>query len=170
MPSFQTKDREWILGIDAPLIEEIRAATCKVDGCRHRTKKDAECEAVDLASVDGKAMDVLGEDPVLLVRVLWILCREQADRHSISPADFGRSLVGESLYQATDALAGAIADFSHGPKKALVKALWAKSTKLTDIGIKKAMARVENPEFEKQIEAAMEKRMEEALMKAIGTP
>lgn len=170
MPSFQTKDREWLIAIDAPLIEEVRAATCNVEGCRHRPKKDAECEAVDLASVDGRAMDVVGEDPVLLVRVLWILCREQADKHSISPADFGKSLVGECLFKATDALAEAIADFSHGPKKALVKALWAKSTKLTDVGIQKAMKRVEDPEFEKQIEAAMDKRMEDALKRALATP
>src|SRR5690606_12027597 len=98
MPSFQTKDREWILAIDAPLIEEVRAKTCGVDGCKHRPKKDAECEAVDLVSVDGQAMDTLGDDPVLLVQVLWTLCREQADRAGISPADFGKSLVGQSLF------------------------------------------------------------------------
>lgn len=169
MSSFQTKDREWILSIDAPLIEEVRAGTCEIEHCRHRPKRDIECEAVDLASADGKAMDVLGEDPVLLVRVLWILCRKQADQAGIAPAQFGESLAGESLFDATDALAEAIADFSHGPKKALVKALWAKSTKLTDLGLKKALAKVESPELEKQIEAAMDKRMEEALRQALST-
>lgn len=170
MPSFKTKSREWNLTLDAPLIEEVRAKTCDVEGCRHRPNRDANCEAINLAALDGKAIDLLGDDPVLMVDVLWILCKEQAAAGNVSPDQFGRELVGQSFFDATDALSEAIADFFHGSKKALVKALWAKTTKMTEVGLTKALSKIDDPELEKQIEAAMDKRMEAKLAEALKTP
>jgi hypothetical protein len=60
-------------------------------------------------------------DPPKLVDVLYVLCKDQADKAAISDEDFGRAMYGDALSDAADAFFGAVVDFV--PDRANRKAL-----------------------------------------------
>ena len=69
---------------------------------------------IDLYSLvdDGfKSLSKLVSDPVTLADVLYCLCRDQAEKQSISDEDFGRSLAGDAITQAADAFVEELIDF-----------------------------------------------------------
>jgi len=71
----------------------------------------------DLAGVDlmdvagGDLLDRLIDDPVLLVNVLYVLVKPQADAKAVSDEDFGRAMVGGVLDAAAEALMKELLDF-----------------------------------------------------------
>ncbi len=71
----------------------------------------------DLAGVDlmdvagGDLLERLIDDPVLLVNVLYVLVKPQADARTISDEQFGAALVGGALDAAADALIRELLDF-----------------------------------------------------------
>lgn len=69
---------------------------------------------VDLYRLVDDGLKGLGEllaDPVLLVDVLYVLCREAAEAAGVSDEDFGRSLAGDALERAAQAFLEALTDF-----------------------------------------------------------
>jgi len=69
---------------------------------------------VDLYRLVDDGLKGLGEllaDPVLLVDVLYVLCREAAESSGVSDEDFGRSLAGDALERAAQAFLEALTDF-----------------------------------------------------------
>jgi hypothetical protein len=69
---------------------------------------------IDLYSLvdDGfKSLSKLVSDPVTLADVLYCLCKDQAEKQSISDEDFGRSLAGDAITQAADAFVEELIDF-----------------------------------------------------------
>lgn len=161
-----SKQRPWNLELDAPTIELVRQRTCPDNDCSH-DPYTAPCRGLDLANLNGKAMDRLAEDPVLLVRVLTMLCTEQLQTTGITATDFGQSLVGDGLGRATDAMLESIAGFFHGKKRELARAMAAKSKKVVELGITKAIGKIEDPRLETQLLDEMDRRMEAALQRAL---
>ena len=53
----------------------------------------------------------LAADPVLLVDVLYAICKPQCDQAGVSDVEFGESLLGDAIDHATTALLEAIVDF-----------------------------------------------------------
>jgi hypothetical protein len=58
-----------------------------------------------------KSLSKLVSDPVNLADVLYCLCKDQADKQSISDEDFGRALAGDAITQAADAFVEELIDF-----------------------------------------------------------
>ena len=58
-----------------------------------------------------KSLSKLVSDPVTLADVLYCLCKDQADKQSISDEDFGRALAGDAITQAADAFVEELIDF-----------------------------------------------------------
>lgn len=98
--------RDWILEVVPPVIAAVRR----------------ECD-VDLVNLER-----IGElsDPVKLVDVLYIMCRQQCEQRQIDAEQFGRSIAGESYQNAADALLAAIADFFPPRKRSQLRSLWEK--------------------------------------------
>lgn len=73
-------------------------------------------EIRDICKVDLVADDI-GEmlkqlsDPVLLIDVLFVCVRHQADSAGVSPEEFGRSFVGDTLEVASAAFIDELLDF-----------------------------------------------------------
>jgi hypothetical protein len=68
---------------------------------------------VDLLGVlEGKLVDRLSTDPVLLCDVVYVVCKPQADAKGISDEDFGRAMAGDAIDAATKALLDELVDFS----------------------------------------------------------
>jgi hypothetical protein len=142
----QFKDRagsNWTIAIDAPTIRDIRS----------------ECQ-IDLAALDGKTFEKLADDPVLLVDVLWVLCREQAKTLSITSEQFGRLLVGDAIEAATDAMLAGIADFFPQRKSQLVTAMAAKASEIRGKGLELALSRINDPALSASLVNAMQANMD----------
>jgi hypothetical protein len=58
-----------------------------------------------------KSLSKLVSDPVTLADVLYCLCKDQADKQSISDEEFGRALAGDAITQAADAFVEELIDF-----------------------------------------------------------
>jgi hypothetical protein len=69
---------------------------------------------IDLYSLvdDGfKSLSKLVSDPVTLADVLYCLCKDQADKQSITDEEFGRALAGDAITLAADAFVEELIDF-----------------------------------------------------------
>ena len=75
-------------------------------------KRVRDLARVDLLDVaNGDLLSRLADDPCLLVDVLYVLCKPDADTKGITDEDFGRSMVGGVLDAASSALIGELLDF-----------------------------------------------------------
>ena len=89
--------RRWEVAINVAAVKRIRGLL-----------------GIDLYALvdDGfKSLSKLVSDPVTLADVLYCLCKDQADKQSISDEDFGRALAGDAITQAADAFVEELIDF-----------------------------------------------------------
>jgi len=72
---------------------------------------------VDLLEVvEGKLIERFIRDPILLCDVVYAVCKPEADSRSVSDEDFGRSMAGDAIEQATKALLEELVNFSPSPR------------------------------------------------------
>jgi len=69
------KGREWLLQLDAPTVEEIR-----------------DEHGVNLVDLSSDPLLPLRNDPLLLVTVVAVICREQREERKLSRPEFGKAL------------------------------------------------------------------------------
>jgi hypothetical protein len=118
MKSF--KDRNgvtWDIDVHPESIERVKART-----------------NVDLLEVflgDGGATNLLG-NLLLLVRVLAVLCEQQAESRKVTPEEFGKVMRGDCLEEAGKALMGDIADFFPSGRRAIFQKMISKSADLSE--------------------------------------
>ena len=114
--------RTWTVSVDVAAIKRVRALA-----------------GFDLLSViDGKGIDRLVLDPVLLCDVLCAACRPEAERLGVSDEDFGRAMAGDAIEHATRALMEELVSFCPNPRdrkrlQKLVTTLWTTMEKARDV-------------------------------------
>lgn len=141
MPVFKDANgREWLVKLDGPKIRDVRQ----------------QC-SIDLGALDPAIFDKLESDPVLLVDVLWVLCRGQCD--GVTDAQFGQALVGDPIEAATKALYDAYCDFFPSRKRSLLRSLAEKQAALTEKGMAQVMDQVNDPNLEAKLLAAIKARL-----------
>lgn len=113
---------------------------------------------VDLMeAVEGKLIERLIGDPVLLCDVIYCLCRDAAEARGITDVDFGRAMAGDAIELATAALLEELVDFfPHGKRQLLRKAL-AKLDTLQRTLLATIEQRLDDPEFERQLQAQLQR-------------
>lgn len=110
-----------------------------------------------LEVVEGKLLDRLISDPVLLCDVIYAVCKPEADTKSVTDVDFGRAMAGDAIDNATTALLEELVDFfPQGRRKVLTKAL-NKLKALETAALKAVDARLDSPELEKRMEAELQR-------------
>lgn len=103
---------------------------------------------IDLLDIEnGSLFEDLANDPVKLGDVLWVLCEQQATKQNVTDEEFGRSLAGDSLSDASDALMEEIIDFFPKPRREMLKKLIAKTR---EVGLEQEKKNLEA--FDKMIE------------------
>lgn len=144
MATFKTTDgREYVVRLDAPRIKACRDAT-----------------SVDLGALDfSSAAAQLAADPVLLVDVLWVLCREQAITYGVSDRAFGECLVGDAIEEAARALVLARADFSPTRTRSAILRQLEMSDRVRAKATELVTAQLEDPELEQRVTRAMESQL-----------
>jgi hypothetical protein len=105
-----TAGRTWTLQINVDAIKRVR-------GLLH----------VDLLEIaDGKLIERLAGDPVLLCDVVFAIIKPDADAQNVSDVDFGRAMGGDCLEQATNSLLEELADFFPSSKRQVLRLALAK--------------------------------------------
>jgi hypothetical protein len=143
MASFKdSKKRVWVVEIDVTTIKRIKSVL-----------------GVDLLTVaddSGQMLDRLASDAVFLVDLLYVICKDQADKLKVTDEDFGRLFSkGEIIQAAGIALQEAIIDFFPEPRKGLMKAIFGKTTQIRAAVARKALTAMDSPEFKQAVESLL---------------
>ena len=142
MSTFEAGGHTWKIAVNVPTIKDVR----ELD--------------VDLADAGPDVIEQLERDPVLLVDVLWVLCRDQAKTLSVTDQQFGEALVGDPIGDATTALIEAIVDFSHGRRKSLLLKAMEKAEEVQQKGTDLALAKLDDPELITRVVSAIQDKVE----------
>ena len=130
----------------------------------HQMKRVRAHLGIDLVNVialdpDGKVkvdlVDRIAGDPCLLVDILWVCVEEEAKAAGVTDEQFGRSLAGDSIEEATRAFLDELVDFFPGAKRLFLKKAVALSRKFageSTVALEKAL---EDPELERRVEESM---------------
>ena len=108
-----------------------------------------------LDAIEGKLLERLITDPVLLCDILFVVIQPQAITHGISDEDFGRSLGGDVLDVATTALLEELVDFFPSAKRTVFRKALIKLKQLETLAIETATQRLESSELEERMKAAI---------------
>ena len=134
------QDREWNLAINVDAVKRVRSLL-----------------NVDLLDVtDGKLLERIASDEVLMVDLVYVLLKPEADAREITDEDFGRAMAGDAIDRAYEAFLEELTDFFRNParRELLKKAL----RKLGDLEAKVlavADERLESGELEAKLEEAL---------------
>jgi hypothetical protein len=91
-----TKGRQWTVAVNCATVRRVRDLL-KID-------------MLSLGDLDVELLKTL-QDPVNLCNVLFVLCKEEADKAGISDLEFGKSMGGDSLLKGYEALMEELVDF-----------------------------------------------------------
>ena len=115
-----------------------------------------------LDAVEGKLIERLVGDPILLCDVIFVLCQPEATARNISDEDFGRSMAGDAIDAATTSLLEELVDFFPKTRRQLLtKAL--EKLKLLEA---KAIALIDQKLDDPKLEANLERELNAAFSAA----
>jgi len=136
MKSFMdSTGRAWSLAINVDAVKRVKALV-----------------NVDLLqAVEGKLIEQLVSDPILLCDVVYVLCKPQADQLGVSDEDFGRAMAGDAIEQATSAMLEELVDFFPSRRRALLTKAVGKFRTLQETVISAAEARLDSGMIEKRL-------------------
>lgn len=122
---------------------------------------DAIKRVRDLASVnlleviEGKLLDRLISDPILLCDVIYAVCKPEADTKHIVDVDFGRAMGGDAIDGATTALLEELVDFFPQARRRVLGKALDKLRKLEAAALTAVEARLDSAELEKRLAAEL---------------
>ncbi|MCL2645442.1 MAG: hypothetical protein FWD61_00385 [Phycisphaerales bacterium] len=108
-----------------------------------------------LEVIEGKLLNRLIGDPVLLCDVIYAVCKPEADAKSISDVDFGRSMAGDAIDGATTALLEDLVDFFPQSRRQVLSKALAKLRKFETAALQTVETRLESPELDRLMQKAL---------------
>jgi hypothetical protein len=111
---------------------------------------------VDLMeAVDGKLLQRMLDEPILLCDIIYALCKPQADAASVTDEDFGRAMAGDAIDNATQALLEELVDFFPQRRRALLTKVLDKLKKLDSLALATVTDRIEKIDLDKVMSSAV---------------
>ena len=148
MKSFtDNKGRIWTLEVTVATIKRVRGL-CKVD-----LNSIVELDKNNKPSAE--LLERLSFDPVLLVDVLYAVCKPQADKLGITDEDFGEAMAGDAIEHATTALLEEVIDFFPEATRLVMRKILSASRKFSEAARRKLEAEL-NGEFESRVVSTLE--------------
>ena len=148
MKSFtDNKGRTWTLEVTVATVKRVRAL-CRVD-----LNSIVELDKNNKPSAE--LLERLSSDPVLLVDVLFAVCKPQADKLGITDEDFGEAMAGDAIEHATTALLEEVICFFPESKRMVMQRILSASRKFSEAARKKLEAEL-NGEFESRVVSTLE--------------
>ena len=134
-------DRTWTVTVNVDSIKRVRSLL-----------------NIDLMeAVEGKLIERLIGDPILLCDVIYCVCKEDADAKGITDEEFGRSMAGDAIELATTALLEQLVDFFPQGKRQLLRKALAKLETLQETMLAVVSERLDSPELDAQLLAELRK-------------
>jgi hypothetical protein len=141
MHTFQdTQGRTWTVTINVDAIRRVRALL----------------DINLLEAIEGKLLERLITDPVLLCDILFALVQPEAQARNVSDEDFGRALGGDVLDHATTALLEELVDFFPSGKRTLFRRALDKLKQLEALALETATRRLESDELDRKLRESLE--------------
>tara|TARA_B100001094_G_scaffold330972_1_gene397726 strand:+ start:2968 stop:3438 length:471 start_codon:yes stop_codon:yes gene_type:complete len=152
MPEFKdTEGRQWNVNITVQDIKRVREL----------------CDVDLMEAVEGKLLDRLSTDPILLVDTLFAIVQPQAEKREVSDEDFGRSMAGDAIETATVALIeGIIAFFPNPRDRQSMKKVYETTLRMME----KARDVIEHRLESGELEAVEAQLLEQLGQQSIGLP
>ncbi|MBO5309116.1 MAG: hypothetical protein J6C40_14045 [Lentisphaeria bacterium] len=138
----------WTLSVTVGTIKRVRAL-CGVDLANIISVENGKAPNVGL-------LEQLAADPVLLVDVLYAVCKPEADAKNISDEDFGRAMAGDAIELATTALLDEVIDFFPEAKRRVFRKILDASRRFEQKSKQALTALLEDPTFDAKIDKALE--------------
>lgn len=139
------KDLEWEVNIDAPMIMKIRD-DCDPNFLLNDDEKDNTYIRMQL-------------DPVLLCRVVFLLCTKQRHERSITEEEFYMQVIGNAIDRASEAMLEAIQSFIPRRTRTLLE-MFAIQDKLQQEAIEKAVVKINSPELREKLQETLETKID----------
>jgi hypothetical protein len=137
--------RSWTLAINVDTIRRVRSL---VD--------------VDLLqAVEGKLIERLAGDPILLCDVIYVICKPEADQRSVSDEEFGRSMAGDAIDLATTSLLEELVDFFPKSRRQLLSKALVKFRHLESKAIELVDQQLDDPQLEQTLINQLKQRLSE---------
>ena len=134
-------DRTWTVTVNVDSIKRVRSLL-----------------HIDLMeAVEGKLIERLIGDPVLLCDVIYCVCKEDADAKGITDEEFGRAMAGDAIELATTALLEELVDFFPQGKRQLLRKALAKLETLQETMLAVVSERLDSPELDAELLAELRK-------------
>lgn len=150
MKSFVDKTaRAWSIVVNIATVKRVRAL-CNVNLLELITVDDS-------GKTDSSVLDKLSEDPVLLVDVLYAVCKPEADKLGISDEQFGESLDGDAIEKATENLLDEIVDFFPEAKRKVFRKILDATRRFQRETAEKIKNLVESEAFDNLIASRIQK-------------
>ena len=129
------KSNVWVVDIDATTLRRVKSIA-----------------GVNLLEfVEGDLVERLSHDFLLLVDVLYAVCKPQADQHGISDEEFGEGLAGDVIEEATRALLEGLVAFFPEPRRRLLQTAAAKYRRVQTKAIELVQMKLDSPDMEEQV-------------------
>lgn len=139
--------RPWLVDVNISSIKSVRDQT------------EGEVNLFAVIEKKGALMQRLATDPELLVNVVYLLVKPQADALGVSDVQFGEGMAGDSIDAATDALLDSLTYFFRKGQRALVEAAVAKMRKFQDRGVELGLERINSADFDAAVERELQKEI-----------
>lgn len=139
------KDRQgrpWIVSVNVDAVKRVRTLL--------------EIDLLDIGK--GKVLEKLASDEVMMVDLVYVLIKPEADAMGVTDEDFGRSMAGDAIDRAYDAFLAEYVDFFRNPRRReLMQKALAKLASLEERIIARAEGRLASGEMEERLETEMRK-------------
>ena len=133
-------DRAWTVNVNVDCIKRVRSLL------------DLDL----LEAAEGKLLDRLVNDPVLLCDCIYCICKPEADAKGVSDEEFGRAMAGDAIDHATTALLEELVDFFPSPKRQVLRKALEKLKQLEKKAYQLVNQRLDSPQLERQLEAVFQ--------------
>ena len=141
--------RTWTLVVNVAAIKRVRAL-CGVD-------LNAIVEIDKNNNPTAELLERLSTDPVLLVDVLYAVCKPECEQKSVSDEDFGAAMAGDAIEQATSALLDEVVDFFPTAKRAALQKILAATRRIEALAKKKLENILADSAFEEKLVSELER-------------
>lgn len=150
------KGNDWPVRLDAPTIEEIR-----------------QDYSVNLVGLDKDPLGPLRNDPMQLVTVISVLCRDQVAAKGLSPVEFAK-LLPSPPDPMLEALRDAVVDFFPSGRASHIREVLAKfdtmAAKTDELAAVKMQQVMDDPKVMKELNLKADRVIKEAIEKMGQSP
>ena len=122
--------------------------TVNVDAIK-RVRQALDVNLLD--AVEGKLIERLVSDPILLCDVIYVLCQLEAESRGISDEEFGRAMAGDAIDAATSSLLEELVAFFPKARRQLLAKALSKLKLLEARAIALIEQKLDDPNLETQL-------------------